>query len=166
MDEVNIIDLVIDKKRFQSWKVISRGKFSASVDVDYEEKQKKKAVLILKKSEMESRKFDVEEIQNAYTIQAIEYEYLCKLQTYLIYTETTDCTLEDKVADKHFRKSQASIETICNWIKDVSLGLKKIHQNSYVHLNIHPRVIMITSDNRAKIGGLDFARHSSTQANR
>lgn len=166
MDQENIIDLVIEKKQFRSWKVISRGKFSATIEVDYKEKEKRKAMLILSKNESDKRRFDIEKIQNGYTIQVTEHEYMCKLRTYILYTECTEYTLQDKVADKVFRKSVGALDTVCNWIKDVSLGLKKIHNNGYVHLNIHPSIIMITSDNRAKISGLDFARHSSTQFNK
>lgn len=166
MDQANIIDLVVEKKRFKSWKVISKGNFSATIEVDYQEKEKKKTMLILSKIESDKRRFEFENVQNGYTIQALEYEYMCKLQTYIIYTECTEYTLHDKIADKVFRKSSESIELVCNWIKEISLGLKKIHYNSYVHLNIHPKVILITADNKAKIGGFDFSRHSSTQTSR
>lgn len=166
MDQENIVESVIEKKQFRSWKVISRGQFSATIEVDYKDKQQKAAILILSKKEAENRQFDFEKITNQYTLQAIQYEYICKLKTYLIYTETTENTFQDKVADKNFRKSPEAIPSVCNWIKEISLGLKQMHTKGYVHLNIHLSTIMITSDNRAKIGGFDYARNTSTQNDR
>lgn len=149
MDQNNIIDSVIEKKQFQSYKVISRGKFAATIEVDYKEKQKKKSILILSKIEWDNRRFDIENIQNGFTVKAIKYEYMCKLQIYIIYTEMAEHTLKDKVADKGFPRSPGALEAVCKCIKEVSLGLKKIHGNSYLHLNIQPKTILITSDNIA-----------------
>lgn len=166
MDQDNIIDLVIQKKQYQSYKMISQGRFSASIEIDYQHKDKKTGLLIITKKEIECRKFDFDKLQNQYTIQALQYEYLTKLKTYIIQTTTGEFTLQDKIEDKDFRKSQDAIETVCNWLKDISMGLKKIHSNGHVHLNLHPTTIMITSDHRAKIGGFDFAINSTMQNHR
>lgn len=91
---------------------------------------------------------------------------MCSLQTYLIYTDSEIYTMKNKVADKDFRKSPDAINSICSWISDVALGLKKFHSNGYVHLNIHSATIMITAANTAKIGGFNFTRHISTQIGR
>lgn len=162
MDQNNLIDLIAEKKRFRCYKVISRGRFSATVDFDYQDKMKKQSVLTLMKEESDARKFDFEKIQNPYTVQAIQYEYMYGLQTHLIYLEIAECTLQNKVGDKDFQKSPLAIESIFNWIKEVTMGLKKLHHNDYVHLKVQSSCIMITSKNRAKIGVLDFARHTST----
>lgn len=162
MDQNNLIDLITDKKRFRCYKVISRGRFSATIDLNYQDKEKKQSVLILRKEESDARKFDFEKMQNQYTVQASQYEYMCRLQTYLIYTEADGCTLKNRVSDKVFQKSPGAIESIFNWIKEVTLGLKKLHDSEYVHLNIQSSSIMITSANRAKIGVFNFARHTST----
>lgn len=166
MDDQNIIDLVIEKKQFRSYKIVTGGRYSATVELDYQDKETKTSVLILTKDTVECRKFDFERIQNQYTVQALEFEYMCSLQTYLIHTDTGDYTLSDKVQDKAFCKSPNAVDSICNWIRDASLGLKKIHSEGFVHLNIHSKTIMITSNNRAKIGGFHFTRHSSTQNER
>lgn len=118
MDQENIIDLVIQKKQYQSYKMISRGRFSASIETDYQDKKKKTALLIMTKNDLESRKFDFDGIQNQYTIQALQYEYMTKLQAYIIHTTTGEHTLQDKIQDKVFRKSPDAIETVCNWIRD------------------------------------------------
>lgn len=166
MDRQNIIDLVIEKKQFRSYKIITGGRYSATVELDYQDKESKRSVLILTKEAVECRKFDFERIQNQYTVQALEFEYMCSLQTYLIHTDTGDYTLSDKMQDKDFTKSPDAVDSVCNWIRDASLGLKKIHSEDFVHLNINSKAIMITSNNRAKIGCFDFARRSSTQNER
>lgn len=166
MDDNNLMELVIEQKQFDSYKMISRGMFSATIELDCTDKENKRSVIVLLKKESENRKFHFENIQNPYTVQALEYEYICRLQTYLIYTETGEYTLKDKVADKVFRKSPGAIETVFNWIKEASLGLKQLHSKDYVHLNIKTSSIIIMSDNRAKIGCLDFVRHTSTENER
>lgn len=166
MDERNAIDLVIEKKQFPFHKVISQGRFSATIEVSDKDERKKTAVLILTKKESERRGFDFDKIQNPYTVKAIQNEYICRLQTYLIYTETGVYTLEDKVNDKSFRKSPNAIECVLDWIKDISMGLKKLHTTGYAHFNLRAKCIAIDSNNRAKIGGFDFTRHISTQNKR
>lgn len=76
MDQENIVELVIEEKQFRSWKVISRGQSSATIEVDYKDKQQKAAILILSKQEAKNRQFDFEKIINPYTLQAIQYEYM------------------------------------------------------------------------------------------
>lgn len=166
MDEANVIDLIIDKKQFRSYKIISRGKFAATIDIDYEHKQKKSTVLILTKKEAEIRKFDFDVMENPYLVKSLQFEYLCKFQSYLIHTETGEYSLEDRVKDKLFRESPDAIESVFNWIKQGTMGLKKLHSDGFVHLNIRGSSIMIFSDNRAKLGVFDLARHSSTMDNR
>lgn len=166
MDPKNLVDLVAEKKQFCSYKVISRGKFAATIEVDQKDQQKKSSVLIMTEKDLEIKGFDFEKMQNSYTVQATQYEYLTKLQTYLIYTETGACTLQAKMDDKIFRKSYGAIELLFLWIKQISLGLKQLHANSCVHLNISTKAIIITSDNRAKIGCFDFARNFSTAMER
>lgn len=163
---MDLIDLVIEKKQFCSYKVISRGAFSATIEVDHKDKQKKTSVLVLAKNESEIRKFDFQKMQNCHTVQVFQYEYMCKLQTYLIHTEAGECSLQNKIDDKLFQKSTTAIESLFTWIKQLSLGLKQLHSNSYVHLNISTKTIIITADNRAKISCFDFARHVSAQINR
>lgn len=162
MEEVNIIDLIIDKKQFRSYKFISRRKFASTIEIDYEDKQKKTSVLILTKKESEHRKFDYDAMQNPYIVKAIQFEYLCRFQCYLIHTEAGEYSFQDKVNDKDFRQSLDAIESIFNWIKQATMGLKKLHSDGFVHLNIRGSCIMIFSDNRAKLAGFDKARHSST----
>lgn len=162
MDQRNVIDSVIEKKHFASYKVISRGRYSATLEVADKDKGEKAAVLVLTKKESESRRFDFDKIENPYTVKASKHESICRLQTYLIYTETGLCTLADKVNDKSFRKSPEAIEWLFNWIKEIAMGMKKLHSTGFVHLNLQPRCIMIDSDNRAKIGGFDSTRHAST----
>lgn len=162
MNQENLVDLVIDKKQFRNYKLISRGRYSATIDLDYQNKEKRTSVLILAKEESEARMFDFEKVENEYTVRAIEYEYNCRLQAYLVYTDAGECTLQNKLGDKAFRKCPGAIEAIFDWIKAVTLGLKKLHSDSYVHLNLQASSILITSENKAKIGVLNFARHSST----
>lgn len=162
-DQENVIDLVIEKKQFPFYKVISRGRFSATIEVTDKDKGKKSAVLIMTKKESESRLFDFDIIQNPYTVKALQHEYICRLQTYLTYTETGQYTLADKVNDKSFRKTAEAIERILDWIKEISLGIKKLHSDGYVHFNLKANCIIIDSNNRAKVGGFDFTRHNSAQ---
>lgn len=154
------------KKQFRNYQLISRERFSATIDLDYQKKEKRTSVLILMKEESEARMFDFEKIENQYTVRAFQYEYNCRLQAYLVYTDADECTLQNKIGDKAFRKCPAAIEAIFNCIKAVTLGLKKLHSDNYVHLNLQASSIMITSENNAKIGVLDFARHSSTMNKR
>lgn len=166
MEKDDIIDLALKKKQLYPYKIVSRGKFSASIELDNKQKIKKKALLVITQKELECRKFDFEEIQNEYTIKATEYEYALLLRTYIIHTTTEEYSIQDKIQDKVFRKSSEAITTICNWMRDISLGLKKIHSSEYVHLNLHLTTILITQENRAKIAGFDYARHYTTQNKR
>lgn len=166
MDKSNIIDLVIERKKFKSYKVISRGQYSASVNVDYENKEKSKSILIITKKEIEKRKIDLQELQNQFTVKVLHQEYLCKLQTYIIYTDSGECTLKEKLEDKVFKKSPQAIESIVSWLRDAAHGFKKLHSKGYVHLNINSTTLMITSTGKLKIGGIDKARSCSTQEKR
>lgn len=165
-DQNFFIDMVTQSKRFYSYKVISSGKFSATLEVDYQNKDQKRAVLIMLKREFEYKQFDWDKLKSPHVVQAIGHEYLPRLQTYVFYTETGGCTLEDKISDKQFRKSVTAIESILKWIKEASLGMKSIHSNSYVHLNICTKSIIITRENIAKIGCLDYCRSSSLEIKR
>lgn len=166
MYQSNIIDSIIEKKQFPSYKVISRGRFSATIEVKDKDKGKKTAVLVLTKEESESKRFDFDKIQNPYTVKALQHEYMCRLQAHLIYLEAGQCTLEDKVKDKSFRKSSHAIECILDWIKEISMGIIQLHAKGYVHFNLKSSCIIIDANNRAKIGGFEFTRHTSTQNER
>lgn len=165
-DQDFFIDFVTQAKRFYSYKVISSGKFSASIEVDYQNKDKKRAVLIMQKKELEYKEFDWDKLKSSHVVQAINHEYLPKLQTYVFYTESGESTLEEKISDKNFRKTMGAIESIFKWIKEASLGIKHLHKNSYVHLNICTRSIIITRENTAKVGCLDYCRSSYLEIKR
>lgn len=166
MDEANIIDQIIDYEKYRSYKSISRGRFAATIEIDYKDKQEKKAVLIMTKKEAERRKIDFQNMENPFIVKALQFEYLSKFQSYIMHTEIGECSLQDKINDKIFQKSPDAIDSILNWIKQVTMGLKKLHSDGFVHLNLRASCIVIFPDNKAKLGGMDFARHSSTLNNK
>lgn len=166
MDRNYFIDFVAQAKHFDSYKVISRGNFSATIEVDYQNKEKKRAVLMMTKKELECKAFDWDKLNNFHIIQPVAHEYLPKLQTYVFYTETGESTLEDKIKDKHFRRSSGAMELILKWCKEACLGIKHIHSNNYVHLNICTKSIIVTSENVAKVGALDYCRSAFSKNKR
>lgn len=165
-DQNFFIDLVTQAKHFYSYKVISSGKFSATVEVDYQKTDKKHVVLMIKKKELEYREFHWEKLKSPHVVKAVHHEYLPKLQTYVFHIESGESTLEDKISDKNFRKSVGAIESIIKWIKESSLGIKHLQKNSYVHLNICTKSIIITHENTAKVGCLDYCRSSYLEIKR
>lgn len=160
MDKNFFIDFVAQTKHFDSYKVISNGNFSATIEVDYQNKEKKRAVLMMRKKELEYKEFDWHKLNSFHIVQPVQHEYLPKLQTYVFYTEAGEATLEDKIKDKHFRRSSGAIELILKWCKEACLGIKHIHSNNYVHLNICAKSIIVTSGNVAKVGALDYCRRA------
>lgn len=159
MDQKNVIDEILEKKNFRSSKLISRGSFSATIQL--QRKGEKRSVLLITKNELQSRKFELDKLQSQHTVQVLNYGYLSQYQTYLICTGSGE-KLQDRVKDEDFRRSPVALHYLCQWITEVALGLTEIHAKGYNHLNISSTTVIIDKDKTAKIGGFDYARHSST----
>lgn len=146
----NILDEVLQVKRFNKHKVIEADLFGYTIAVENDTGEKM-AVKIIADDNLGSNEKQWETLHNHHVLPLINYEYLSNIKVHLFYTIVPTYTLKDLITDKEFKNNPDAIRKITKWIKEAAAGIQYIHESGYNHLNISAKNIAITEDGSTKI---------------
>jgi len=83
----------------------------------------------------------------------IEKEYMCMVMDYCERADFQRRVKKAKQCGKYFPQAQ-----ILDWLVQLSLGLQHIHDNKVLHRDLKTQNVLITKDNRVKIGDFGISK--------
>lgn len=83
----------------------------------------------------------------------VEKEYMCMVMDYCERADFQRRVKKAKQQGKFFPQAQ-----ILDWLVQLSLGLQHIHDNKVLHRDLKTQNVLITKDNRVKIGDFGISK--------
>lgn len=152
----NILDEVLQIKRFKKHKIIEADQFGYTIAVENDTEENRMAVKIISDGNLNSNEKQWDTFHNHHVLPLINYEYLPNLKANLFYTIVPLYTLQDLIRDKKFQNNPDAIRKVTKWFKEASAGIQYLHQSGYSHLNISAKNIVIVKDGGAKIKDFQY----------
>lgn len=147
----NVIDKVLEKKRFHLYSITEFGIFGPTINVKYPPMKNEYSVKILTQDNIGKEELEWYKLYNENIISLIHIEFVEKIDVFLFYSEDWDYTLKEINQNSFLKNSTDGMCRVIKWIKEIAEGIKYMHRKNFYHLNICTENIVITDKDQAKI---------------
>lgn len=152
----NLIDKVLEKKKFHLYSVTEFGNFGPTINIKYSLLENEYAVKILQQENIGPEELQWYQLYNENIHSLITIEFVENVDVFLFYTEAWNYSLKEIMEQKLLKKRQDGMTMALKWVKEVANGLMYLHKKNLFHLNISTENIVITDNDIAKITNFHF----------
>lgn len=95
-------------------------------------------------------------LQNNNILKLLSIQFIESAHTYIFITPVQPYTMHHLLTNRNFLYNRRSLETVKNWLQDITNGLSYLHKNKCYHLDLKYNNVLISSQNTALICDFTF----------